>query len=185
LNMEAMLEVLEGRQPLRCHAHSAFDMVTALRIAREFGYEITLEHTTEGHLIVDHLKNSGVRCQVGPSPTHRSKVELRELTFTTPGILADAGIPVSISTDAPVIPIQYLPNCAGWAIRDGMAEDLALAAITIRPAEVLGISHRVGSIEKGKDADLGLWTRMPWDASSKCVLTVIDGEIVWEAGAGR
>lgn len=181
LEMEALLEVLEGRQPLRCHAHSAFDMATAVRIAREFGYEITLEHTTEGHLITDFLKEQGIRCQVGPGPTHRSKVELRELSFTTPGILAAAGIPVSISTDAPVIPVQYLPNCAGWAIRDGMREEDALAAVTIRPAEVLGIAHRVGSIEPGKDADLGLWTGMPWDSSARCVLTMIDGEIVWEA----
>lgn len=185
LHMEALLDVLEGRQPLRCHAHSAYDMVTALRIAREFGYTMTLEHTTEGHLITDFLKRQGIRCQVGPGPTHRSKVELRELTFTTPGILAGAGIKVSISTDAPVIPIQYLPNCAGWAVRDGMDEEDALAAITMNPAEVLGISHRVGSIEKGKDADLGLWTGMPWDASARCVLTLIDGEVVWEAQAKR
>lgn len=182
LHMEALLEVLEGRQPLRCHAHSAFDMVTAVRIAREFGYEITLEHTTEGHFITDFLKEQGIRCQVGPSQSHRSKIELRELSFATPGILAAAGIPVSISTDAPVIPIQYLPNCAGWAIRDGMKEEDALAAITMGPARVLGLEDRVGSIEQGKDADLGLWTKMPWDASSRCVLTMIDGEIVWEEG---
>lgn len=180
LAMEALQAVLRGEQPLRCHAHSAHDMVTAVRIAREFGYEITLEHTTEGHLISDFLLKQGIRCQVGPSQSHRSKIELRELSFTTPGILARAGIPVSISTDAPVIPIQYLPNCAGWAIRDGMDKDLALAAITIRPAEVLGIEHRTGSIERGKDADLGLWTGMPWDASAKCVLTLIDGEEVWK-----
>lgn len=180
LGMEILLDVLEGRQTLRCHAHSAYDIVTAVRIAKEFGYSLTIEHTTEGHLITDFLVKSGIMCQVGPSATSRTKVELREKSFTTVSTLDKAGVHVSISTDAPVIPIEYLPNCAGWAMRDGLSEESALACITIRPAKVLGIDKRVGSIEEGKDADLGLWDAMPYDASARCHLTLIGGNVVYE-----
>jgi imidazolonepropionase-like amidohydrolase len=185
LGMEVLLQVLDGKEALRCHAHNAYDMVTAIRIAREFGYQLTLEHATEGHLIADYLVKQGIICMVGPSAGHRSKVELRELKYATCGILERAGVKITITTDAPVISIQYLPNCAGWAIRDGMSEEGALRAITINPAEVLGLAKRKGSIEKGKDADLGLWDGLPFDATSSCHLTLIDGEIVWEKPAKK
>ncbi len=185
LGMEALLEVLDGRESLRCHAHNAYDIVTAIRIAREFGYKLTLEHATEGHLITDFLAREKVYCSVGPSAGHRSKVELRELKYATCGILEKAGVKITITTDAPVISIQYLPNCAGWAIRDGMSEAGALRAITINPAEVLGLAKRKGSIEVGKDADLGLWDGLPFDATSSCDLTMIEGGIVWEKPAKK
>jgi imidazolonepropionase-like amidohydrolase len=185
LGMEALLEVLDGKETLRCHAHNAYDIVTAIRIAHEFGYKLTLEHCTEGHLITEFLAREKIYCSIGPSAGHRSKVELREMKYATCGILEKAGIKLTITTDAPVISIQYLPNCAGWAIRDGMSEAGALRAITINPAEVLGLAKRKGSIEVGKDADLGLWDGLPFDATSSCDLTMIEGGIVWEKPAKK
>lgn len=156
MKLEALLPVLHGEIPLKAHAHRADDIFTALRIAKEFGVKITLEHVTEGHLIADELANEPVPMAVGPSLTHATKFELRNKTFATPGILAGRGCAVSIITDSPVIPLCYLPLCAALAIRSGMDAFDALRAITIHPAQHIGVESRVGSIECGKDADLVL-----------------------------
>ena len=137
--LEALLPVLAGEIPLKAHAHQANDIFTALRIAHEFGLRITLEHVTEGHLIVDELaKEKDVPMAVGPSLTHASKFELQNKSWATPGVLAKAGCHVSIITDNSVIPQQYLPLCAGMAVKAGMDEFDALKAITINPAEHIG-----------------------------------------------
>ncbi len=178
VKLEALLPVLHGEVPLKAHAHRADDIFTAIRIAKEFGVRLTLEHVTEGHLIAEDLAKEDYPMAVGPSLTHASKFELRNKTFTTPGILAKAGCRVSIITDSPVIPQSYLPLCAALAVRAGMDPFDALRAITIRPAEHIGAADRVGSIECGKDADFVVMDG-PWDAMSSGVKAVfVNGEKV-------
>ncbi|MBO4322256.1 MAG: amidohydrolase [Clostridia bacterium] len=177
MKAEALIPVLEGRIPLKAHAHRADDIMTALRIAREFGVKITVEHCTEGHLIVDELAAAGVPVAVGPTLTNASKLELINKSWKTPGVLAAAGIQVSIITDAPVIPQQYLPLCAGLAVKAGMDPFLALQAITLNPAKHVGISDRVGSLEPGKDADIVLADGDPMISDTAVVRVILDGEI--------
>ena len=177
--LEAMLPVIRREIPLKAHAHRADDMFTALRIAKEFNVKITLEHVTEGSLIVDELAKENVMLAVGPTLSHRSKFELKNLSFKTPGDLANAGCHVSIITDAPVIPQQYLRVCAGLAVKEGMKPFDALKAITINPAEHAGISDRVGSLEVGKDADLVLMDGCLFESQSNVVATYIDGKKVF------
>lgn len=182
MKLEALERVIRKEIPLKAHAHRADDILTAIRIAKEFDVDITLEHCTEGHLIKEHLKLEGKSAIVGPSLSNRSKIELRNLTFDTPNILQKEGIKIAIMTDAPVIPIQYLPLCAGLAVKSGLDEMEALKAITINPAEIVGISDRVGSIEVGKDADIVVFDGNPVkDIGSKTILTMIDGKIVYKA----
>ncbi|MBW9145980.1 amidohydrolase [Clostridium sp. CM027] len=179
MKMEALAKVIKKEIPLKAHAHRADDILTALRVAKEFNIDITLDHCTEGHLIIDYLKE-GIQKGVilGPSLSNRSKVELKNLTFKTPGILSKAGIKVAIMTDHPVIPLQYLPVCAGIASREGMDEEEALKAITINAAEILGIDGIVGSLEIGKDADIVIYSGHPFDLRSKVALVMVNGEIV-------
>lgn len=178
MKLEALRPVLHGELPLKAHAHQANDIFTALRIAQEFNVKITLEHVTEGHLIVDELKDEPVPMAVGPSLTHASKFELRNKTFETPGMLANAGCQVSIITDSPVIPQQYLPLCAGLAIKSGMKEWDALKAITINAAKHIGIEDRVGSLEIGKDADILVMEGSCFEVSAQPEIVIIDGKVV-------
>ena len=114
--------------------------------------------------------------------TDRSKIELRNQTFDTPRILHEAGVKIAIMTDSPVIPEQYLSLCAGLAAKSGLDEMEALKAITINPAEIVGIADRVGSIEVGKDADIVIFNGNPLkDIDSKTYMTIIDGEIVFRS----
>ncbi len=175
MKMEALIPVLKKEIPLKAHAHRADDILTAIRIAKEFDLNITIEHTTEGHLIVDELKAAGVPVCVGPSATHASKLELLNKTWSTPKILAEAGIPVSIITDAPVIPEEYLPLMAGLAVKAGMDPFQALKAITINAAKHIGVSDRVGSLETGKDADIVLTDGCPMISSTRIVKVLVDG----------
>lgn len=179
IKMEALAKVIKKEIPLKAHAHRADDILTALRIAKEFDVDITLEHCTEGHLIVDYLKE-GIQKGIilGPALSNRSKVELQNLTFETPGILSKAGLKVAIMTDHPVIPLQYLPVCAGLAARAGMEEEEALKAITINAAEVLGIADKLGSLEVGKDADIVIYSGHPFDLRSKVEFVMVNGDVV-------
>ena len=177
--LEALLPVLAGEIPLKAHAHQANDIFTALRIAHEFGLRITLEHVTEGHLIVDELaKEKDVPMAVGPSLTHASKFELQNKSWATPGVLAKAGCHVSIITDNSVIPQQYLPFCAGMAVKAGMDEFDALKAITINPAEHIGVADRVGTLEVGKDADVVITNGCPFEVLTETRAVFIDGNRV-------
>lgn len=180
MKMEALLPVLEGKIPLKAHAHRADDIFTSIRIAKEFGLRLTLEHCTEGHLIADELAEEGYAAVVGPSFGDRSKYELKNKTFDTPGILNKAGVKVAIMTDHPVIPLQHLPMCAALAVGAGMPEDEALKAITIYPAEILGLADRVGSLEVGKDADIVIWNKHPFDIQASVEYTIINGKIVYQ-----
>lgn len=180
MKMEALLKVLNKEIPIKAHAHRADDILTAVRIAKEFGLRLTIEHCTEGHLIKDILVEEGVSAIVGPSLTDRSKVELRNLSLKTPGILSKAGVKVAIMTDHPCTPIQYLILCAAMAVREGMDEMEALKAITINAAELTGIDDRVGSIEVGKDADIAIYDGHPFDIKSKVSTTIINGRVIYE-----
>ena len=176
MKLEALRPVIRGELPLKAHAHATEDIFTAIRIAKEFGVRLTLEHVTEGHLIVEELARAGYPCAVGPSLGDASKWELRNKSFTTPGILAKAGIQVSIITDADVIPQQYLPLCAGLAVRDGMDPFDALRAITINPARHAGIESRVGSLEAGKDADIVITDGDPFEVSTGVRAVFVNGK---------
>ena len=178
IKLEAMLPVINGDIPLKAHAHRADDIFTSIRIAKEFGVKLTLEHCTEGHLIAEHLAKEGYPAIVGPSFGNKSKFELNQKTFDTPGVLAKAGVKIAIMTDSPVIPLEYLPMCAAMAHKAGLEEMDALRAISINAAEILGIDHRVGSIEVGKDADLVIWSKHPFDLQAKALYTIVDGKVV-------
>ena len=176
-----MLKVLKKEIPLKAHAHRADDILTAIRIAKEFDVDITLDHCTEGHLIANHLAKEGKYAIVGPTLSNRSKYELRNLTFETPGILNKAGVKIAIMTDSPVIPEQYLPLCAGLAVKSGLDEMEALKAITINAAEIIGIDDRVGSIEVGKDADIVIHDGNPlMEVGCKTFATIIDGKVIYK-----
>jgi imidazolonepropionase-like amidohydrolase len=175
-----LVKVLKREIPLKAHAHRADDIFTALRIAKEFNVDITIDHCTEGHLIADYLVMEKAKVIVGPSLSERSKVELANLTFKTPGILSKAGLDVAIMTDHPVIPLNYLPICAGLAVREGMDEMEALKAITINPAKIVGIDDRVGSIEKGKDADIAVFDGNPIEIKTKTKFVFINGQLVFK-----
>ncbi|KPU46303.1 imidazolonepropionase [Oxobacter pfennigii] len=181
IKLEALLPVLNREIPLKAHAHRADDMFTALRIAKEFNLKITLDHVTEGHLIVDELKNENVSLIVGPSFGERSKIELKELSFKTPGVLSNAGMKIAIMTDHPVIPLKHLPMCAAYAVKDGMKEEEALKAITINAAQILGVDDRIGSLEKGKDADIAIFDGNPLEIKTKACYVLINGNIVYES----
>ena len=181
MKMEALIPVLKKEIPLKAHAHRADDIFTALRIAKEFDVDITLEHCTEGHLIAEDLAKEGKPAVVGPTFGDRSKYELKNKTFDTPRVLYEAGVKIAINTDSPVIPLQHLSLCAGLAHKAGLPMIEALKAITINPAEIIGIDNRVGSIEVGKDADIVLFDGNPIkDVDFKTYMTIIDGKIVYK-----
>ena len=173
---EAMIPVMKREIPLKIHAHQANDILTAVRLAREFNVKMTLEHTTEGHLIADKLAEcKEYPMAVGPTLTLASKFELQNKSWETPKILSEKGCLVSIITDSPVIPQQYLTLCAGLAVKAGMDPYEALKAITINPAKHIGIEDRVGSLEPGKDGDLVVYEGSPFDIDSKVKLVLING----------
>ena len=181
MKLEAMLPVMRGEIPLKAHAHRADDILTSIRIAKEFGLKITLDHCTDGAIIADELAKEGFSAFVGPTLGGKSKIELRNKSFTTPVVLHEAGVPISIITDAPVIPLQYLPMCAGLAVDAGLDEETAWHAITINPAVQTGIGDRVGSLEAGKDADVVIWTANPLTTvGAQAYTTIVDGKIVYQ-----
>jgi imidazolonepropionase-like amidohydrolase len=177
-----MIPVLKGEIPLKAHAHRADDIFTAIRVAKEFGVKLTLDHCTDGALIADELAKEGLCAFVGPSLGSKSKIELMNKSFETPGVLHKAGIKVSIITDAPVIPQQYLTMCAGMAVKGGLPYEEGWKAITINPAESVGIADRVGSLEVGKDGDVVIWSADPLTTvGAGAYMTVVNGQIVHRA----
>ena len=178
---ECYRDLFEGRIPLKAHVHRTDDIFTAIRIAKEFGLNLTLDHCTEGHLIAGKIAESGYPAIVGPSLASRSKDEVSLSDFKTPGILQKAGVMVALTTDHPVSRIQYLSLCAGLAAKEGMGEWGALRAITIDAARICRVDHRLGSLKEGKDADLVLYDGNPLEIASSVSMTIINGEIVWRA----
>jgi imidazolonepropionase-like amidohydrolase len=178
LKLEALIPVLKKEMPLRAHAHRADDFATAARIAEEFGVDVTWEHGTEAHRVADWVADKGIPVIWGPGLNWRTKWETRERTFDTLRIMYEAGVKFAIQTDADNGKVMFLPISAALAVKSGLPEEEALKAITITPAEILGLGDRIGSIEKGKDADLRVVDGDPLDARSRVVMVLIDGEVV-------
>lgn len=166
--------------PLKAHVHRADDILTAIRIAKLYGLNMTLDHCTEGHLIAEQIKNSGFPAIVGPSLASRNKIEVQYLEFKTAGLLHRAGIKVAVTTDHPVSLIQSLPICAGLAAKEGLGIEEGLKSITINAAEICGVSARLGSLEPGKDADMAIFDGNPMETFTNCLYTIINGEIAYD-----
>lgn len=179
--LEAMIPVIKGEIPLKAHAHRADDIFTAIRIAKEFGVKLTIDHCTEGSLIADELAEEGYPALVGPSFGSRSKPELVNKSFATVNDLYKAGVPFCIITDAPITPIDSLPMLAGMATREGLPYEEAWKAVTAYPAAIMGIADRVGTLEAGKDGDVVIWNADPvLTVAASADITIIDGKIVYE-----
>lgn len=176
--LEALLPVLRGDEPVHIHVHRADDIATALRLGREFGLKLVLVHGTEGHLMAETIAAAGCPVIVGPNLTDRSKPELKNASLTTPAALHRAGVEVALCTDHPEVPIQYLPLCAALAVRGGMGEEEALAAITLAPAHILGLDDRMGSLTPGKRADIVVTPRHPFDPTVTPNIVIANGRRV-------
>ncbi len=179
-SLECYRELFEGKIPLKAHVHRTDDILTAIRISKEFGLGLTLDHCTEGHLIAEKIAESGFPAIVGPSLASRNKKEVSQSDFKTAGILKKTGVKVAITTDHPVSRIQYLPLCAALAAKEGLGELDALKAITIDAAKICRVDNRLGSLEVGKDADFVIFEGHPFDIFSRVFVTIIDGKIVWQ-----
>lgn len=179
LKMESLARVLRRVVPLRVHAHRADDIMTAVRIAAEFGADLIIEHCTEGYLVAGHLAAKGIPAVIGPVITNRAKVEMQGITLETAGVLAGAGVRFAIMTDHPAVPVQYLAASAALAVKGGLPVEHALRAITVDAAQIIGLGGRLGSIEPGKDADIVVLDRHPLDISSKVLQVYINGERVF------
>ena len=178
LKLETFQLVLEGKIPLRSHAHRADDIATAIRISEEFGFKLSWEHATEGHRIANWIAAKGVPATWGPSLMGRGKWEMRDLNYETPKALYKAGVKFAIQTDATGTGIKNLPLCAAMPVKYGLPWEVAIKAITINPAEILGVADRVGSIEKSKDADLRILSGDPLDPMTEVEMVLVDGEVL-------
>ena len=183
--IEPWIPVLSREIPLKAHAHRTDDILTAIRIAKEFEVDITIDHGTEAHLIADEIKESGFPVIVGPDLTARSKIEVKNMDFKTNKILHDAGVLFSITTDHPVSLIQYLPLCAGLAVKHGLPMEEGIKAITINPARICRVDDRVGSLKKGKDADIAIFSGNPLEVFTETLYTIIDGQVIYKKEVRR
>lgn len=177
--MEPWGPVLRREIPLKTHVHRADDILTAIRIAKEYHLDMTLDHCSEGYLIPEEIARSGFPAIVGPALTIRNKIEVQNVSFKTPSILQKAGVLVAITTDHPVTPVQYLAKCAGFAVRDGLSLEEGLKAITINPAKICRVDQWVGSLEVGKDADIAIFDDNPMQTLTKTLYTLINGEVAY------
>lgn len=177
---ECWRPVFEKKIPLKAHVHRADDIFTAIRIAREFELDMTLDHCSEGHLIAEQIAKSGFPAIVGPDFASRSKIEVQNMAFKTAGVLEKAGIRLAITTDHPVSLIQSLPLCAGMAVKAGLSEEGGLRAITIDAARICRTDHRVGSLEEGKDADIAVFSDNPMKIATRTLYTIIDGKLCYD-----
>ena len=174
--LEAMIPVVKREIPLKCHCHRADDILTVIRIAKEYDIKVTLDHVTDARCIIPQIKESGFPCICGPALTHKSKFEIANMSFETPNELYKAGILFSIITDSPVVPQQYLSLSAALAAKAGLPEYEAIKAITINPAKILGLDNRVGSIKEGKDADFVICTKNILDTTNEIKDVYVDGK---------
>ena len=179
--MECWLPVLRREIPLKAHVHRVDDIFTAIRIAKEFGLKMSLDHCSEGHMIAEELAEEGYPAIVGPDLASRNKIEVQNMAFKTVGVLNQAGVLTAITTDHPVSLIQSLPLCAGLAVKSGLDLEEGYKAITIHPARICGVADRVGSLEVGKDADIAIFTGNPMEVFTRTLYTIIDGQVVYEA----
>ncbi|MBO5336643.1 MAG: amidohydrolase [Lachnospiraceae bacterium] len=182
---ECWIPVFEKEIPLKAHVHRADDIFTAIRIAKEFDLNVTLDHCSEGHLIAEELAKEGFPAIVGPDLTCRNKIEVQNMSFKTPGVLNQAGVLVALTTDHPVSQIQNLPICAGLAVKAGLPLEEGYKAITLYPAMICGVADRMGSLEVGKDADIAIFDGNPMEVFTRTLYTIIDGQIVYDASKGH
>jgi imidazolonepropionase-like amidohydrolase len=173
--LEPLIGLLGRDYPLRAHAHYAHDIMTAFRIAEEFNIRLVVDHATEGHKIAGEFASRKVPAVVGPTMGTSTKPETRDKSFETPGILAEAGVTVAITTDHPVTHLEYLRVCGAMAEREGMPRLEAFKAISLNPARIIGIDDRVGSLEEGKDADVVLWNGHPFELASTVERVYLQG----------
>lgn len=176
---ECWLPVLRGEIPLKAHVHRADDILTAVRIAKEFGLRMTLDHCSEGHLIMEELREAGFPAIVGPDMASRNKIEVSNMAFKTAGQLSKNGILTAVTTDHPVSKIQFLPICAGLAVKEGMAMEDGFRSITINAARICGVDNRVGSLAVGKDGDIAIFDGNPMEVFTNTLCTIIEGKIVY------
>jgi imidazolonepropionase-like amidohydrolase len=183
---EVLVRVLDGELPWCQHTHRADDIATAIRLADEFGYKLIVNHATEGFLLADVLAERNLPCIVGPMFTTRSKVELRERTLANPGRLANAGVQVALTTDHPVVPINFLVHQATLAVKEGMTREDALRSITVNPASMMGLADRLGALREGLDGDVVIWDGDPLDVMSRALQVFVNGVDVyqWRDGEG-
>lgn len=180
IKYDAMLPVLNKEIPVKIHAHRADDICSAIRIGKEFDVLVTIEHCTDADRILDVLERENLPINLGPTFGDRSKPELKNLSYSTYKNLSDRGLDVAIITDHPEITIENLPFCAVMAAKHGMDKDKALFAITKTAAKNSGIDNRVGTLVKGKDADIAVFTLPPTDFNAECIMTFIDGKCVYK-----
>jgi imidazolonepropionase-like amidohydrolase len=179
LKLEALSRVLRREIPWRQHCHRADDIATAMRMAREFGYELVIDHGTEAHLLADQIAAASIPVIIGPLFTSRSKVELRNRSLANPGRLAAAGVTIAITTDHPVVPINFLIHQATLAVKEGLDPVTALRAVTINPARIIGVADRIGSLTVGKDADVVIWSGDPLDVMSRAERAFTNGQEIY------
>ena len=179
LKLEALSRVLRREIPWRQHCHRADDIATAMRMAREFGYDLVIDHGTEAYLLADQIAAASIPVVIGPLFTSRSKVELRNRSLANPGRLAAAGVTIAITTDHPVVPIHFLIHQATLAVKEGLDPVTALRAVTINPARIIGVSDRLGSLEAGKDGDVVIWSGDPLDVMSRAEVAFVDGREIY------
>jgi len=179
LKLEALSRVLRREIPWRQHCHRADDIATAMRMAREFGYDLVIDHGTEAYLLADQIAAASIPVIIGPLFTSRSKVELRNRSLANPGRLAAAGVTIAITTDHPVVPIHFLIHQATLAVKEGLDPVTALRAVTIHPAHIIGCADRIGSLTAGKDADLVIWSGDPLDVMSRAERAYVSGREIY------
>ena len=167
LHYEAWRPVFAKEIPLKAHVHRVDDIF------------MTLDHCSEGHLIAEEILEAGYPAIVGPDLTTRNKIEVQNVAFKTAGILANAGVMVSVTTDHPVSLIQSLPICVGLSVKHGLSLEDGFKALTINAAKICGVADRIGSIEPGKDADFAIYDGNPMEIFTHTMMTIIDGEIVY------
>jgi len=176
---EVLVRVLDGEIPWSQHTHRADDIHTAIRLADEFGYRLVINHTTEGHLLADEIAERGIPVVIGPLMTSRSKLEVQNRTLANPGILHRAGAKIALTTDHPVVPIEFLVHQATLCVKEGLDREAAIRAITLNPAEIMGLDDRVGALRPGMDGDVVLWSGDPLDVMNRALRVFVDGREVY------
>ena len=177
--LENIAGAIRGDYPVRYHAHRTDDIYTAIRLSREFGFRLILEHGTEAYKIPDVVAKAKVPITLGPTLTARSKYELRGRTTETAGWLHKAGVLFGFQTDHPVLPIYMLPVSASIAVKDGLPEEAAVDALTINSAKILGLEGRIGTLAPRRDADLFIADGDVLDPRHHVLATFIDGFCVF------
>ncbi|NHK31128.1 MAG: amidohydrolase [Asgard group archaeon] len=185
IKYEAMIPVMKKEIPLRAHAHQANDIISAVRLAKEFNLKVYIDHCSEGYMIIDFLVKNKIPAIIGPTMSYKSKIETKNKTWKSIGKLYDAGILVALTSDHPVTHCQYQFVYAILSHREGLSRQGAYEILTINGAKILGLENRIGSLEKGKDADILLLNGDPLDARTKVMKVFINGEKVFDIDDGE